>query len=173
MRSMKGLFAFMTIVQKEMISLDFYKPEYKTILKDYYLPEEQQRYTPLPLDAIKKCEIENERYPIVILYDKQPAGFFVLHGWEGVKTYSNNKDAILLRAYSVNVSFQGKGIAKNSIQLLPSFVKEHFPNKNEIILAVNKMNKIAQHVYQSGGFLDKGIRKMGRKGELFILNMEL
>lgn len=157
----------------DIISLDFYNPEYKSYLMSYYLPEDQLKYTSLPLDAIVKCEKEKERFPVIIFYNNVPAGFFVLHGWEGVKTYSENKKAILLRAYSINISYQGKGIAKQSLRLLPSFVKKHFPDKNEIILAVNHMNKAAQHVYRKGGFIDKGLRTMGRKGQLFIMHMDL
>lgn len=142
-------------------------------MEDYFLPDEQMNFTSLPLEAIKKCGQDEERHPIVILYDNKPAGFFVLHGWEGVKEYSDNKEAILLRAYSINYTYQGKGIAKKSLALLPLFVKENFPCKKEIILAVNFNNKTAQQVYQKCGFKDKGIRAMGRKGELLIYHLNL
>jgi RimJ/RimL family protein N-acetyltransferase len=158
---------------KDTVILDFYKEKYKSKLSDYHLSDEQIRYTALPLDAILKCEKENERYPIVILYKGEPAGFFVLHGWEGVRAYSENKDAILIRAYSVNSTFQGKGIAMESLLILDSFVKKHFPSKKEIILAVNHKNTVAQHLYKKGGFRDKGKRMMGRKGKLFILHKNL
>ncbi len=158
---------------KDMISLDFYKSEYKILLENYYLPEEQRNNTALPLDALKQCEQDHTRYPIVILYNQIPSGFFVLHGWEGVKAYSHNKEAILLRAYSVNHTFQGKGIAKASLQLLPEFIKENFPFANEIILAVNLHNKVAQQVYQKCGFVDKGIRVMGPKGELLVYHLNI
>lgn len=161
----------MSIVEKEIVSLVFYKPEYKEMLSRYSLSKEQQRYTALPLDALQKCESESERHPIVILYGNQPAGFFVLHGWEGVKEFSENKNALLLRAYSINAGFQGKGIASESIRLLPSFVKEFFPHADEIILAVNHGNLIAQNVYKKGGIVDKGIRALGREGEMYIYHM--
>lgn len=154
------------------VTLDFYRPEHKPKL-DYRLSEEQMAYTSLPLDAIKKCEEEPSKIPVVILSDDDPAGFFVLHGWEGVKAYSENKHAILVRGYSINPRFQGKGIAKASLSALDSFVQTHFPDKNEIILAVNHGNKSAQHVYKKVGFVDKGKRVMGRKGEQFILHKEL
>jgi RimJ/RimL family protein N-acetyltransferase len=163
----------MSIVEKEIVSLVFYQPEYRVMLSNYSLSKEQQRFTALPADALEKCEFEPDRHPIVILYDNQPAGFFVLHGWEGVKEFSNNKEAILLRAYSINADFQGKGIASQSIKLLSSFVKEHFPYVNEIILAVNHANIVAQTVYKKGGFEDKGLRAMGREGEMFIYHLNV
>ncbi|ESU33234.1 hypothetical protein G3A_07315 [Bacillus sp. 17376] len=163
----------MSIVEKEIVSLVFYKPEYKERLLNYRLSAEQQRYTAFPVDALQRCESEPDRHPIVILYGYQPAGFFVLHGGEGVKEFSNNNDAILLRAYSINAEFQGKGIASQSIKLLNPFVKKHFPDVNEIILAVNHANIAAQTVYKKGGFVDQGIRAMGREGEMFICHLDI
>jgi RimJ/RimL family protein N-acetyltransferase len=160
----------MSTLTSNSITLDFYSEKYKLKLSDYHLPEEQSRYASVPLEALVKCDEDKSRYPVVILYNGEPAGFFVLHGWEGVQTYSDNRDAILLRGYSVNAKFQGKGIAKGSLLALDSFVKQHFPNKTEIILAVNHRNTIAQHVYKRSGFVDKGIRRMGPKGELYILH---
>ncbi|WLR57479.1 GNAT family N-acetyltransferase [Mesobacillus subterraneus] len=163
----------MSMVEKEIVSLVFYKDEYKVMLLNYSLSKEQQRFTALPIDALQKCEAEPDRHPIVIMYGIQPAGFFVLHGWEGVKAFHNNNNAILLRAYSINAEYQGKGIASQSIKLLSSFVKEHFPNINEIILAVNHANVVAQNVYKKGGFVNRGINAMGREGEMYIYHLDV
>jgi RimJ/RimL family protein N-acetyltransferase len=157
----------------EMVRLAFYQPKYKHQLEQYHLAADQIKFTAHPLDAILTCEIEKDRFSLLILSNDVPAGFFVLHGWEGIKSYSDNKKALLLRAYSINSTFQGRGIAKESLRLLPSFVKEHFPEINEIILAVNYKNFAAQHVYKKSGFIDKGIRAMGNQGELFIMHLNL
>ncbi|CAM3722725.1 GNAT family N-acetyltransferase [Mesobacillus thioparans] len=163
----------MSVAKKETVSLQFYKDEFKSFLVNYSLLDAQKRFTALPADALEKCEEETERHPVVILYDEQPAGFFVLHGWDGVKAYSENQNAMLLRAYSINLPYQGKGIASGSIRLLKQFAKEHFPLVNEIILAVNLSNIMAQNVYKKGGFIDQGKRAMGREGEMFIYHLQL
>ncbi|MFY4775770.1 GNAT family N-acetyltransferase [Metabacillus sp. RGM 3146] len=163
----------MSAIQKDVVLLDFYRSEYESNLIEYYLPPEQQIYTAAPLDAVEKCSTESDRYPVVILHNGTLAGFFVLHGWEGVKEFSTNEKAILLRSYSVNEAFQGKGIANQSMQLLPSFITKHFPEVNEVILAVNHNNHKAQYVYQKGGFEDKKFRAMGKKGEMFIYHMKI
>ncbi|WP_223590124.1 GNAT family N-acetyltransferase [Neobacillus bataviensis] len=160
-------------ISKGLTRLEFYQTENLHLLENYYLSQEQSRFTAHPIDAIRACENDEERVPTLILYKDKIAGFFVLHGWNGVKDYSDNKQALLLRAYSVDSSFQGKGIAQSSLELLPAFVKEHFPGKNEIILAVNQINTIAQHVYKKSGFIDEGIRAMGRQGPMYILHMKL
>lgn len=163
----------MSVNQKGVVSLEFYHPDYLPNLAEYYLPPEQQIHAAAPLDAVEKCSRETDRHPIVILNNGTLAGFFVLHGWEGVKEFSTNEQAILLRSYSINAALQGKGIAKRSMQLLPAFIKENFPERNEVILSVNHRNYAAQSVYQKGGFVDTGLRAMGREGELFIFHMEL
>lgn len=163
----------MSVINEGKVSLDFYQSKYRPGLEDYYLSAEQSKFTGMPLEQIEICQKEEDRYPIVIQYDDVPAGFFVLHGWEGVKAYSDNKNALLLRAYSINTSFQGKSIATQSLKLLPEFVKSHFPDKDEIILAVNKMNERAQYVYKQCGFEDQGIPAMGKIGEMYIFHMNL
>ncbi|MBT2680200.1 GNAT family N-acetyltransferase [Bacillus sp. ISL-35] len=163
----------MSVAKNETVSLQLYNNEFKSCLLNYTLLDEQRRFTALPAEALEKCEEEPDRHPVVILYEEQPAGFFVLHGKEGVKTYSENQNAMLLRAYSINLPYQGKGIASESIKLLKQFAKEHFPLVNEIILAVNHSNIMAQNVYKKGGFIDQGKRAMGREGEMFIYHLQL
>lgn len=142
-------------------------------LENYYLSKDHLNYTRHPIDAIAISENDPHRYPIVIEKNGTISGFFILHDWEGVKSYSTNKHALLLRAYSIDLKYQGKGIAKQSLKLLTDFVKGNFPGVNEVILAVNWQNTHAQHVYENCGFKDKGIRVMGRKGEQSILHLDI
>lgn len=163
----------MSTVKQSAVTLTFFKSEFLPLLEGYHLHEEQKKYTAMPLEALKSCELDEDRHPIAIFQKSQLTGFFVLHGWEGVKAYSDNKDGILLRAYSISSRFQGMGIGRDTMKFLPSFVKEHFPQKNEIILGVNHTNIIAQQLYLKGGFKDKGIRVMGTQGQMLILHKEL
>ncbi|MBM6618571.1 GNAT family N-acetyltransferase [Bacillus suaedaesalsae] len=157
----------------DQITLEFYNEGFREHLQTYDLSEDHSYYTAFSLDAIEMCEQEEDRNPIIIHANGLPVGFFVLHGYNGVKNYTNNENALLLRAYSVRTSFQGKGIAKKSMQILPAFIKEHFRDANEVILAVNKRNVTAQSLYKKSGFNDKGIRVMGIKGELFVYHLAL
>ncbi len=152
------------------ITLELYEEKYKQELKDYLLSEEQLNYTSMPIDTLKICLAEEDRYPIVILKDGAVTGFFVLHGWEGVKEYSENEVAILMRAYSIQHSYQGQGIGRESMEKLIPFVKERFPDKREVILAVNVKNTRAQYIYRKAGFEDTGRRVMGKKGKLIIFS---
>ncbi|MCP3739574.1 GNAT family N-acetyltransferase [Rossellomorea sp. BNER] len=147
------------------VELSRYKSEYFDSLKKFSLPEEQEQFTALPLE---KLEMTNETHPIVILCNKGPVGFFVLHSSARVKEYSDNPNAMLLTAFSINYPEQGKGMAKKGMDQLEGFVNQSFPNCNEIVLAVNKRNIAAQKLYGKVGFQDTGQRKIGKKGEQFI-----
>ncbi|WP_025727691.1 GNAT family N-acetyltransferase [Heyndrickxia ginsengihumi] len=163
----------MESLQTKCVYLDFYNPTYKDSLVDYHLLENQKAFTKTPIEALKFCEQDQERHPILIFYNEKPVGFFVLHEGEGTKEFSDHHDAILLRAYSINSVFQGKGIATQSLRLIPNFIKKYYPNINEVVLAVNHQNFAAQHVYKSCGFVDTGRRAVGRSGEMYIYSLNL
>ena len=57
--------------------------------------------------------------------------------------------------------------------LTPEFVKSHFIGIDEIVLAVNVKNEIAQALYKKCGYIDKGVREMGRSGELIVMSYHL
>lgn len=158
---------------KDMVQLKLYTEEYKQSIFSYNLSPQQSVYTSTPVEAVKACEEDETKIPIVILYREELAGFFILQCGEGVKGFSENEEAILLRAYSVDTNYQGKGIAQSSLNQLSAFVKKHYSDKKEIVLAVNHKNTIAQHVYKKCGFVDKGIRIMGKKGEQFVYHKDI
>ena len=150
-----------------------YDDRFKNEVEAYELSEEQLRYTGHPKDCIKLSEEDSNRYSILAMEEDELVTFFVLHKNEGVKPYSTNNNSILLRAFSTDFRFQGRGYAKKALMLLPQFVRENFKEMNEIVLAVNIQNVKAQELYKKCGFIDNGVRKMGRKGELMIMSYYL
>lgn len=96
--------------------------------------------------------------------------FFVLHEKDGLKSYSENRKAMLLRGFSTDFYHQGKGYAKKSLMLLPGFIHNECSYIDEIVLAVNVKNKTEKSLYKKCGYVDEGARKMGRKGELIIMS---
>lgn len=147
-----------------MVSLVMYESKHKEALENYPLSEEQLGFTGHPIEMLKKVEMCPTYTPIVILDGEQVAGFFVLDTGDDKLNYTDMKDSILLRGYSVHPSFQGRGIAKFSMQLLPQFVMEHFPSIKQVVLGVNEANKAAQAVYLKNRFIDEGHRYLGSAG---------
>ena len=154
----------------EKVELKHFSNEYSNVLNSFELPEEQGQYTALPRQIL---EVTEGQHRIVILSENEPVGFFLLHSTERVKEYSDNPKAMLLTALSVNHAKQGKGYAKQGMLLLNDFVKTEFQNCDEIVLVVNHKNIAAQQLYLKVGFEDTGKRKIGPKGEQFVMNLLL
>ena len=155
------------------MELYFYDGRFKGAVENFHLTEEQLTYTVHPKECIKLSNEDSERSSILAVEEDKLVTFFVLHKNQGVKLYSNNNNAILLRAFSTDSRYQGRGYAKMALMLLPEFVKENFKETNEIVLAVNVKNYAAQGLYKKCGYVDEGVRKMGEKGELIILSFHL
>lgn len=155
------------------MELHFYNEEFKNVINQYTLTEEQLRYTSTPKECIKRSNEDSDRHSILAIENNECVTFFVLHINDGVKPYTNNEKSILVRGFSADFYHQGKGYAKQSLKLLPHFVRKNFPEVNEIVLAVNVQNIAAQSLYEKCGFIDKGARRMGRKGELIIMSYDL
>ena len=151
----------------------FYHRGFKDAIEQYQLDEGQLRFTAKPKDCIKLSNEDSERSSILAMENNELVTFFVLHSKEGVKPYSDNEHAILLRAFSTDFRYQGKGFAKKALTQLPAFVKENYHEVNEIVLAVNVGNEAAQALYEKCGFIDEGERRRGRKGELIIMSYYL
>lgn len=152
------------------MQLFFYNNKFDDAIERYVLSEVQLQFTGTPKESIKLSNEDPSRYSILAMDGDQLVNFFVLHKKEGVKPYSNNEKAILLRAFSTDFHHQGKGYAKQALMLLPEFVKRNFNGMNEIVLAVNLKNEAAQSLYKKCGYIDEGNRRMGKKGELIIMS---
>lgn len=150
-----------------------YNESFENMIDQYQLTEEQLRYTCTPKDAILLEKEDSGRYSTLAMENNTLVTFFVLHRNDGVKPYSINEKAILVRAFSTDFRHQGKGYAKRALKLLPNFVREHFSDINEIVLAVNLKNYAAQSLYKKCGYIDEGERRMGSKGELIIMSYYL
>ncbi|WP_237665060.1 GNAT family N-acetyltransferase [Sutcliffiella horikoshii] len=158
---------------KSEVQLEAFQTEHLEYLVGYELTESQLEFTSYPRDALKACEADKGRHPVVILKNGNPAGFFVLYQGEEIPCYTDNPNAILLRAYSISLRSQGQGIAGKSLELLPDYVGLNFPQVDEVVLAVNRRNEAAQRVYLRAGFEDSGKRVMGRMGEQFVYRLKV
>ncbi|TFB21377.1 GNAT family N-acetyltransferase [Filobacillus milosensis] len=152
------------------VVLAHYRPEYLEALKAFYLPDEQKQFTAMPEDIVDANE---GQYPIVILAEGVPVGCFLIQHTDRVKEYSDNPNAMLLTALSMDLTYQGKGYAKAGMSELMHFIPSEFPKCDEIILAVNHKNVAAQKLYEKVGFRDTGRRKFGRKGEQYLMDLSL
>ena len=162
-----------TIGSDRDMNLYFYNETLSKEIEQYVITEEQLRFTGTPQENIMLSNSDADRYPILVMENEQLVTFFVLHKNEGVKPYSNNNKAILIRAFSTDFHHQGKGYATMALQQLPDFVKAHFNEINELVLAVNSKNDVAQNLYKKCGYIDEGVRTMGTRGELIVMSYRI
>ncbi len=80
---------------------------------------------------------------------------------------------MLIRSFSINPNFQGKGYGKLAMQLATDFVKEHLPSINELVLSVNCRNIGAYQVYLKAGYQDIGKTIIGQAGKQNVLSLPL
>ena len=153
---------------RQTVKLEKFEPEFLKALKEFELPTEKSQYTAFPAVILEK--LTDDQYPIVILSNDEPVGFFLLQSTDRVKEFTDNPKALLLTALSIDNSKQGKGFAKEAMNLIKQFVNQEYPEYDEIILAVNHRNIPAQNLYKRVGFSDTGKRKIGKIGEQFIFN---
>ncbi|KHE72375.1 GNAT family N-acetyltransferase [Halobacillus sp. BBL2006] len=151
------------------VQLQPYEENYKNSIRHFYLPEDQLYFTAMPTESVDLAEGDPTRHPVTILADGKPVGMFVLQDGPRVQEYTHHKNALLLIAYMIDRSEQGKGYATHSLRKLPNYIREYFPEISHVVLAVNMKNHSAQRVYQKCGFVDKGERKLGKKGWQMIL----
>ncbi|MEY9972219.1 RimJ/RimL family protein N-acetyltransferase [Lysinibacillus sp. RC46] len=150
--------------------LKFYEENDDHLIERYTITEEQLRYTMSPKESIELVKQDKNRHAILVLDEDKLVTFFVLHENDGVKPYSSNEHAILIRAFSTDFYEQGKGYAKAALQILPDFVLQHFPNINELVLGVNQPNTAAQSLYKKCGFVDEGRLAKGFRGEIKVMS---
>ncbi|MGI2327984.1 GNAT family N-acetyltransferase [Planococcus sp. YIM B11945] len=158
------------MIKRKDVSLHRYTSK---VAVKYDLPSDQLEFTGLPQDIIKRDAENPLKHLIVIKAGEEVAGFFELDESDDRKKYSNNPKALLLRGYSVNPKFQGRGIATGSIYALPEFILSEFSNFNEVVLGVNARNIPAQRLYVKAGFEDTGRRIMRSTGEQIVMCMRV
>ena len=156
-----------------MISLEFYKSDNFTDL-NYQLSKIQMEFTATVDSALerigeRKLKQDFLAHPISIFNDEKPIGFFVLDLGKDKFGLTENENSILIRSFSVNPKFQGKGIGKNAMFLVTEFIKNNFSEVNEIVLSVNERNDLAFQIYLKAGFQFFGKTREGRSGPQKIL----
>lgn len=139
-----------------MIHLEPYKFSHFDDLNSYQLMPEQAKYTRQPWQWSDGTTLllEAGMTGVTILLDSKAVGFFVLDRSHNKFAYTDNKQAILLRSFSINPLYQGQGVARQSIQpdLIDRIIYNISPHYNEIVLAVNPQNIRAYHLYRNAGF---------------------
>lgn len=157
-----------------MVSLQFYHPDDLSEVS-YTLDENQSMFTSSAEKALKRIKERNDgrAFPVTVFLNERRVGFFVLDFGNDKFEMTENRSGVLLRSLSVNPEFQGKGIGKESMLKIDSFVREQFPECEEIVLAVNQNNHSAFQLYLKTGYIYDGKIIEGRSGPQFVMMKKL
>lgn len=153
-----------------MIALRFYHDNDKSHL-NYQLDEIQAQFSALPNHWFN--DTRKTAYKIVICFDNQPIGFFVLDNGDDKYDYTDDDKALLLRSMSINPTFQGNGFGKLALLSLNEFIKTNQLPCQKIVLGVNHKNTTAQKLYEKTNFIKTERTFMGIKGLQYIYELDL
>jgi ribosomal protein S18 acetylase RimI-like enzyme len=110
----------------------------------------------------------------VILYDGIPAGFFIIDLDYPNQYNFSTKGSVGLRSFFIANQFQGKGLAKHTLQELSSYLRSQGFQAEKLFLTVNCRNMRAAALYRKCGFCDEGKLYLGGpRGPQHIMQMSI
>lgn len=151
----------------EQVSLRKYNPQKdQHVLENYHLIND--RFTAHPKEKVKELDEDRQLFPLLICKEETVVGFFCLNGYPATEAFSDNSKALVLRTLSTDERYRGKGLGKAGMRALETFLPLEFPECDEIVLAVNHQNLLAQTLYREIGFEDTGKRLNGPLGQQYV-----
>jgi RimJ/RimL family protein N-acetyltransferase len=114
---------------------------------------EQTPFSGVASQTLPDAERTPGRQPVAILERGLPVGFMILDRRGGAPARTGD---LLLRAFFVDATCQGRGIGTRALRALPAYARAYDPDANRIVLTVNIVNPGAQAVYERAGFADTG-----------------
>lgn len=143
---------------------------------DYQLDEEQSQFT----TSIDYCinqrrdSEDPEKFIVTILLEETPIGFFILDKGNDRMELTDNAKSLLIRSYSINPEYQGKGYGKHIMESVENYAREQYKDEiEELVLSVNIQNERAYHIYLKAGFEDTGRQITGIRGTQYVLSKKI
>ena len=132
---------------------------------------DQEEFSGRADQTLPLAERDPARHPYAVVEDGVPVGFFILD--QTPPEFDPSAD-LLLRAFFVDASAQGRGVARRAVAALPGLVRRDFPAARSVVLSVNVRNPAARSVYLRGGFVDDGELYLGGSaGPQHVMRLDL
>ena len=155
------------------LQINNYNIAHKMALEHYQLEIGQDLFTAFPMEVLEESLRNPRKKPLVITADNDVMGFLVLDSSEDVQIYTSNPKGLLLRAFSIDSRFQGKGYGLASMHLLKHFIKENFSEYEELVFGVNHLNEPARRLYLKAGFEETVKTVIGRRGPQYVFRWHI
>lgn len=135
-----------------MVRIDKMTSQYLGEILALRVGEEQQQFVGIIDDIL--TIINAQIRPHVILADDQVVGFFLIDTAYVQTNDTATLQSLGLRKFFIDTKYQGKGYAKQALQLLPEYLIANYSNHTDVFLTVNCKNDIAKNLYLKNGFID-------------------
>lgn len=139
---------------------------------NYQLSEKQSQFTTSIDDCVnKRKDLEDSDKSIVVIQlDEIPIGFFILDKGSDRLQLTENPKSLLIRSYSINPEYQGRGYGKKIMESAIDYVSLYYDSVEELVLSVNLENEHAYRIYLKSGFGDTGRKIKGIRGAQYVLS---
>lgn len=132
---------------------------------------QQEQFSGRADQTLPLAQRDPARHPYVVLEDGAPVAFFVL---DETPPDADPTADLHLRAFFVDASAQGRGVATRAATALPDLVRRDFPRVRSVVLTVDVRNVAARTAYLRGGFVDTGELYLGGSlGPQHLLRLHL
>ncbi|QNM98821.1 GNAT family N-acetyltransferase [Chitinimonas koreensis] len=148
-------------------------PERQAVLS-LSVTDEQIEFAGSVERSVERCNAEPDGQVagLAIFECDAIVGFMLLKRATVEQAWANPSDA-LVTAMRIDLAHQGKGFGTAALRAVPGWIAQHWPDSRRLALSVDEENAAARRAYEKAGFIDSGVREMGRIGWVRYLAMPL
>lgn len=133
--------------------LAMYNDTHQTHIDNYCLSERKLRYVREPKIALALTKKDPKRHAVLVFEGEYLVAFMTLYEAAGGNPYSDDKrSSLLVQNLSTDYRHLRNGYIKQAVQLLPDFIRQHFPTIDQLIVVVNEDTAFTQALRLDAGF---------------------
>ncbi|ALS02601.1 GNAT family acetyltransferase [Enterococcus silesiacus] len=136
--------------------LAMYDDTHQTAIDNYCLSEKKLRYVREPKIALTLTKKDPKRHAVLVFEGEYLVAFMTLFEATEGSPYSDNNSSLLVQDLSTDYRHLRNGYIKQAVELLPSFIRQHFSMIDQLIIVVNEDKAFTQALRLEAGFKDTG-----------------
>ncbi len=155
-----------------MINIEKLDDSHLEAIKQVNLADEQIKFAGTPEAFLSDASESTHLH--IIKRQGVLVGFFKIDTAYSLNYSFCPQNTLGLRAFAIDMNYQGKGIGTGAVKALFPYLKCNYPSFESIYLTVNCNNLGAKMCYLKGGFDDTGEQYLGgAAGPQFIMGKKI